>query len=102
MLVVASAYLISVVVADVFLGGATFAAVVAPLASVALLAIARAPLLVTGDWLSQRAADRLKRRLRADLTAHLLALGPIHAGVASGPASWPPSSPPGRRRWTHT
>jgi ATP-binding cassette subfamily C protein CydD len=79
-LVIAGAYLISQVVADVFLGGATFAEVIVPLSVIALLAIARAPLLVAGDWLAQRAADRLKQRLRADLTAHLFALGPIYTG----------------------
>ena len=45
-----------------------------------LLAVVRAPLLVVGDLLAQRAADRLKRRLRADLTRHLLALGPVYTG----------------------
>ena len=79
-LVVASAYLTSVVVADVFLDGATLAAVAPMLAAVALLAIARTPVLVAGDWLVQRAADRLKVQVRSDLTAHLLALGPGYTG----------------------
>ena len=79
-LVVASAYLTSVVVSDVFLGGAGLAAVAPTLAAVAVLAVARTPLLVTGDWLTRRAADRLKVRLRADLTGHLLALGPGYTG----------------------
>ncbi len=79
-LVVAAAYLTSVVVADVFLGGATLASEAALLAAVAILALVRAPLLVVGDLLAQRAADRLKRRLRADLTGHLLALGPVYTG----------------------
>ena len=79
-LVVAAAYLTSVVVADVFLDGATLPTVAGLLAAVAVLAVVRAPLLVVGDRLAQRAADRLKRRLRADLTAHLLALGPIYTG----------------------
>lgn len=77
-LVVAGAYLTSVVVADVFLRGATLPTVALPLAVVALLATVRAPLLVCGDALAQRAADRLKTRLRADLTAHLFALGPTY------------------------
>ena len=38
------------------------------------------PLLVVGDWLTQRAADKVKARLRADLTGHLLALGPGYTG----------------------
>jgi ATP-binding cassette, subfamily C, bacterial CydD len=74
--VVAAAFLTSVVVADVYLKGGTVSTVALPLALVALLAILRTPLLVAGDLLAQRAAGRLTSRLRADLTAHLFALGP--------------------------
>ncbi|HEV8402300.1 MAG TPA: thiol reductant ABC exporter subunit CydD [Candidatus Limnocylindrales bacterium] len=80
MVVVASAYLTSVVVSDVFLDGATLAAVAPALVLIGVLAIGRLPLLVAGDWLTQRAADRVKARLRADLTLHLLALGPGYTG----------------------
>ncbi len=78
--VVGQAYLVSVVVADVFLGGATPATVAAPLAVVALLALVRAPLLLGAETLAQAAAGRVRVRLRADLTAHLLALGPGFTG----------------------
>ncbi len=78
--VVASAYLTSVVVSEVFLDGATLATVAPILAVIGLLAVVRMPLLVVGDWLTQRAADRVKARLRADLTAHLLELGPGYTG----------------------
>ena len=74
--VVAAAYLTSVVVADVYLRGGTLSTVAIPLATVALLAVVRAPLLVSGDLLAQRAAGRLTARSREDLTAHLFALGP--------------------------
>jgi thiol reductant ABC exporter CydD subunit len=74
--VVVAAYLIAVGVARVFLGGETLAAVAPILAVVALLAVVRAPLLIGVDLLAGRAALRLKRSLRADLTAHLFALGP--------------------------
>jgi ATP-binding cassette subfamily C protein CydD len=74
--VVAAAFLTSVVVSDVYLEGGALTTVAQPLALVAFLAILRAPLLATGDLLTQRAAGRLTSRLRADLTAHLFALGP--------------------------
>lgn len=76
--VVAQAYLVSTVVADVFLGGGTLAIVTPTLVLVALLALLRAPLLLGGDTLAQAAAGRVRGRLRADLTAHLLALGPTY------------------------
>jgi ATP-binding cassette subfamily C protein CydD len=79
-LVVTSAYLTSVVVADVFLHGSTLAAVAPTLAVIAILAVARTPLLVAADSLIQGAADRVKVRVRADLTGHLLALGPAYTG----------------------
>ena len=76
--VVAQAYLVSAVVADAFLGGGTLATVAPILALVAFLAVLRAPLLLGGDALAQAAAGRVRGRLRADLTAHLLALGPLY------------------------
>jgi ATP-binding cassette subfamily C protein CydD len=78
--VVAQAYLVSVVVADVFLGGGTLATVAPLLGIAAFLAILRAPLLFAGDALAQDAAGRVRGRLRADVTAHLLALGPAYTG----------------------
>jgi ATP-binding cassette subfamily C protein CydD len=76
--VVAQAYLISVVVAAIFLDGGGLAAVALPLAVLVLLAILRAPLLWGGDALAQRGAGRIKARLRADLTGRLFALGPAY------------------------
>ena len=76
--VVAQAYLVSVAVADAFLGAGTLVTVAPLLALVALLALLRAPLLLAADALAQGAAGRVRGRLRADLTAHLLALGPMY------------------------
>jgi thiol reductant ABC exporter CydD subunit len=79
-LVVVQAFLLSVVVAGVFRDGLGLGAVAGPLAAIAVLAIARAPLLLGADVLAQSASVRARRRLRADLTAHLLALGPAYTG----------------------
>jgi ATP-binding cassette, subfamily C, bacterial CydD len=76
--VVAQAYLIASAVADAFLRGGTLATVASALAVVAALAIVRAPILLGGDALASAAAGRITARLRADLTAHLLALGPAY------------------------
>jgi ATP-binding cassette subfamily C protein CydD len=73
---VVSAYLTAVVVATVFLGDATLAAVGPELLAIALLALLRAPLLVGQDLFSGRAARQLKADVRARLTGHLLVLGP--------------------------
>ena len=80
LLVVVAAYLTSTVIARVFLGDASFVAVAPTLAVIAALAIVRLPLLVGVDLLAGRASRRLKGTLRADLTAHLLALGPAWTG----------------------
>ncbi len=74
--VIAQAWLVSVVVAEVFLGGAGLATVAPLLVVVALLALLRAPLLLAGDAFAQAASSRVRGGLRADLTGHLLALGP--------------------------
>ena len=74
--VVVQAYLVSVVVAEVFLGGGTLESVTPVLVVVALLAVLRAPLSFTGDFLAQHASVLTRGRLREALTAHLLALGP--------------------------
>jgi ABC-type transport system involved in cytochrome bd biosynthesis fused ATPase/permease subunit len=76
--VIAQAYLVSVAVADVFLAGGSLATVAPLLAIVALLALLRTPLLLGGEALVQTASNRVRGRLRADLTAHLLALGPAY------------------------
>jgi thiol reductant ABC exporter CydD subunit len=80
LLVVVAAYLTSTVIARVFLGDASPDAVAPTLAVIAALAIVRLPLLVGIDLLAGRASRRIKRTLRADLTAHLLALGPAWLG----------------------
>ena len=79
-LVVGQAYLLSVVIASVFLGGESLATVALPLAVVALLAVLRAPLLLAADALAQAASSRVRASLRADLTGKLLALGPAWTG----------------------
>jgi ATP-binding cassette subfamily C protein CydD len=76
--VIAQAWLVSVAVADVFLGGAGLATVAPLLIAVVLLALLRAPLLLAGDAFAQEASSRVRGRLRADLTGHLLALGPAY------------------------
>jgi len=79
-LVLAQAFLLSVVVAGVFRDGLTFDAVVAPLAAIAVLGVGRAPLLAAAEVLAQAASGRVRARTRSDLTAHLLALGPGYMG----------------------
>ena len=74
--VIAQAWLVSIVVADVFLGGAGTATVAPLLVAVAFLALLRAPLLLAADAFAQDASSRVRGGLRADLTGHLLALGP--------------------------
>ena len=78
--VIVQAYLMSVVIAGVFLGGRAPAEVAGPLVAVALLAVLRGPLLLAGEALAQAAAGRVRQALRADLTGHLLALGPSYTG----------------------
>jgi hypothetical protein len=74
--VIAQAWLLSIAVAEVFLGGAGIATVAPLLVVVALLALLRAPLLLAADAFAQDASSRVRGGLRADLTGHLLALGP--------------------------
>jgi ATP-binding cassette, subfamily C, bacterial CydD len=80
LLVVIAAYMTSTVIARVFLGDASFDAVAPTLAVIAVLSIVRLPLLVGVDLMAGRASRRLKGTLRADLTGHLLALGPAWIG----------------------
>jgi thiol reductant ABC exporter CydD subunit len=74
--VIAQAWLVSIAVAEVFLGGAGIATVAPLLVVVALLALLRTPLLLAADAFAQDASSRVRAGLRADLTGHLLALGP--------------------------
>ncbi len=79
-IVVGQAWLTSVVVAGVFLGGGSLATVATPLVAIAVLAVVRAGFLLAADGLAQRASARIKGTLRADLTAQLFALGPAWTG----------------------
>jgi len=80
-LVVAAAYVTSVAVSRVFLGGQDLTAVSPLLALVVVLACVRAGLVWSAEVLAQRSSSRLKGTLRAALTGRLLGLGP---GFASG------------------
>ncbi len=79
-IVVGQAWLTSVVVAGVFLGGGSLATVTTPLVAIAVLAVVRAGFLLAADGLAQGASARIKTALRADLTAQLFALGPAWTG----------------------
>src|SRR6478736_5390494 len=79
-IVVGQAWLTSIVVAGVFLGGGSLATVATPLAAIAVLAVVRAGFLLAADGLAQRASASIKGTLRADLTAQLFALGPAWTG----------------------
>ena len=74
--VVAGAWLMSLVIAGVFLDGRPPDAIGPLLAGLVLLAAARALFLLLSEILAQRAANRLKQRLRTELTGRLFALGP--------------------------
>jgi thiol reductant ABC exporter CydD subunit len=74
--VVAGAWLMSLVIAGVFLDGRPPEAIGPLLAGLVLLAAARALFLFLSEILAQRAANRLKQRLRTDLTGRLFSLGP--------------------------
>jgi ATP-binding cassette, subfamily C, bacterial CydD len=75
-LVVAFAWLLADVVARVFTEGNALSAVVPLLATMAAVLLVRSLCVAGGEVLAQRAANRLKGSLRADLTGHLRALGP--------------------------
>ncbi len=83
--VVAQAWLFSQVIARVFLGDDGLGQVQGLLLTMLALALVRAALLWVADVVAQRAASEVKGRLRADLTHHLLALGPAFThGERSG------------------
>ena len=83
-LVIVAAYLTSVAIDRVFLGGQDLSEVVPLLIAIAGLAIVRAGLIWGGEVVAQRSSSRLKGTLRAALTERLLRLGP---GFASGERS---------------
>ncbi len=81
----ATAILLAGVVSRVFIEAADLAAVAPLLAAAVALALGRAACLVLQEVVAQRASSGLRGALRAALTEHLLALGPIHAtGERSG------------------
>jgi ATP-binding cassette subfamily C protein CydD len=82
---VAQAYLLSQVVARVFLAGQALVDVLPLLTALLVLALGRAAVIWCGDLLAQRSASHLKGGLRAELTQHLLDLGPAYTrGERSG------------------
>jgi ATP-binding cassette subfamily C protein CydD len=83
--IVGQARLLSRIVAGVFLEGQTLGGVRALLAALLILSLLRAGLVWGSEVAANRVAVRVKHRLRARLTAHLLALGPVYArGERSG------------------
>jgi ATP-binding cassette subfamily C protein CydD len=83
--IVIQARILSRVVGQVFLSGATLGGVGALLLSFLLLSLVRAGLTWGGEMAASAVAGRVKHDLRARLTAHLLALGPAYArGERSG------------------
>jgi ATP-binding cassette subfamily C protein CydD len=78
--IVVGAWLMSLVIAGVFLDGRPPEVIGALLAGLVLLAAVRALLLFLSEVLAQRAANRLKQRLRSDLTGRLFSLGPAWTG----------------------
>ena len=63
-----------------FLDAADLGSVLPLLGIAAVLAVVRAVCLLLQEVVAQRASSGLRAALRAALTAHILALGPIHAG----------------------
>jgi len=85
MVIVAQAYLLSLVVSLVFLGGRMLGDVVSILIALLLLSLVRAGLTWGAEVAAGRAASRVKHDLRAQLAAHLLRLGPAYSrGERSG------------------
>ncbi len=81
----AAAILLTGVVSSVFLDAADLPAVLPLLGIAAVLAVVRAGCLLLQEVVAQRASSGLRGALRVALTAHILALGPIHAsGQRSG------------------
>ena len=83
--IVAQAYLLSLVVSQIFLDGSTLGGVLPLLGAFLLLSLVRAGLTWGAEVAAGRVASRVKHDLRARLAAHLLALGPAYArGERSG------------------
>ena len=83
--IVAQAYLLSLVVSRVFLGGNTLLDVLSLLIVFLLLSLVRAGLTWGAEIAAGRVAGRVKHDLRTQLTTHLLSLGPAYArGERSG------------------
>ncbi len=76
--VMAAAFLLSGIIAAVFLDGRDLADVTGPLVVCAALAVLRVPFVWASDALALLTTTRLKARLRSDLTSHLVALGPAY------------------------
>ena len=74
--VIAAAWLLSLLIAAVFVDSRPPSAIVPVLAALVLLAGVRAVLLLSSEVLAQRGASRLKRELRHQLTGRLFELGP--------------------------
>ena len=84
-LVVALAWLLADVVGRVFVDAESLPDVAPILAAMAALVVVRGIVVGGGDLLAQRSASHLKGSLRADLTQHILALGPAFTrGERSG------------------
>ena len=79
-LVIVQAWVLSTIVAAVFIDGAAVAAVVPSLGLLVLLVVVRAPLLAAADLSAQRASVLVRGALRQSLTGRLLALGPAWTG----------------------
>jgi ATP-binding cassette subfamily C protein CydD len=85
MAIVGQARLLSQVVSQVFLGGDTLAGVRVLLLAFLALSLVRAALTWGGEVAANAVAGRVKRDLRAQLTARLVVLGPAYArGERSG------------------
>lgn len=83
--VVGQAWFVSVVVAQVFLEGATLGQVQTQLGGLLILSLLWAALVWGRDIAAGRVAGRVKRDLRGRLMSHLLDLGPAYArGERSG------------------
>ena len=75
----AAAIVLTGVVSRVFTDGADLASVLPLLGLAVALALVRSGCLLLQEVVAQRASSVLRGALRAALTGHLLALGPIHA-----------------------
>src|SRR3954452_22902894 len=79
-LVIGQAWLISTIVAAVFVDKVQLAATWPSLGLLAVLVVVRGPLLAAGELSAQRALIRVRAALRRSVTAPLVALGPSWTG----------------------